>query len=44
MKQETTKHLKFFGIGKILPFLKKVINERFPQIEVIIKELEGVSY
>ena len=24
MKGETTKHLKFFGIGKILPFLKRV--------------------
>ena len=24
MEKQTTKHLKFFGIGKILPFLKKV--------------------
>ena len=24
MKEQTTKHLKFFGIGKILPYLRKV--------------------
>ena len=27
MKEQTTKHLKFFGIGKILPYLRKVRNQ-----------------
>ncbi len=27
MKEQTTKHLKFFGIGRILPFLKNVKKE-----------------
>ena len=26
MKEKTTSHLKFFGIGRILPFLKPVKN------------------
>ena len=32
MKEQETKHLKFFGIGRILPFLKNVKNQIFIMI------------
>ncbi len=32
MKEQTTTHLKFFGIGRILPFLKKVKNLIFVMV------------
>jgi len=32
MKKQETKHLKFFGIGRILPFLKNVKNQIFIMI------------
>ena len=32
MKEQTTTHLKFFGIGRILPFLKHVRNLIFVMV------------
>ena len=38
MKEQNTKHLKFFGIGKILPFLKKV---KYPILVMVFFGLTG---